>query len=100
MRPSLGDAEANAPGLCSYERPDSTTCNRPAAWHGIMLEPEPTGLESCDDGEHLAVMADIAQWIHPWTPACAESGFTPDANSCAESPNIAPTKTHHGAELC
>lgn len=86
MRPSLSDLEANAPGLCSYERPDGTICNAPVAWHGITLEPEPTGLESCDDSEHLAVMADIAQWIHPWTPPCAEGGFDPTANRCVESP--------------
>jgi len=87
-QPALGDAEANAPGLCSYERPGGTTCDGPAAWHGITPEPDPTGLESCDDGEHLAVMADLARWIHPWTSACAEGRFSLATNNCVMHPQL------------
>lgn len=83
-KPALSDATPPPPGQCSYENADGTTCDAPAAWHGITLEPEPAGLESCDGGEHLSVMADVAQWIHPWTAACGDdnSGFDPATNQC------------------
>ena len=86
MKPQLGDTEPNPPGLCSYELADGSTCGAAAAWHGITLDPEPTGLESCDHGDHLTVMSDIAKWIHPWTQACADGeGFEPATNRCIPS---------------
>ncbi len=86
-KPALGDTTPPPPGHCSYEHPDGHTCDQAAAWHGLLLDPDSgivDGLESCDDGEHLAVMADVAKWIHPWEPTCATGGFDVAANRCVE----------------
>ena len=86
-QPALGDATPPPPGQCSYEHQDGTTCGQPAAWHGLALDDtgtEVNGLESCDNSEHLAVMADVTKWIHPWADACAEGWFDVAANRCVK----------------
>lgn len=85
-QPSLGDNTPPPGGQCSYETPAGGTCGAPATWHGLVYEPDSSGVEGMEAcADHLPVMSGVAKWIHPWTDACGTgAGFDPAANRCVD----------------
>lgn len=88
--------------LCAYSpAPGELSCNAAATWHGIVAGPEyDEAMESCDG--HLAVMAAIAEHVHPLVHPCGipgsrfrlpENECCTDWDECSEFPQALAART-------
>lgn len=70
--------------LCCYSpSPRALKCQRDATWHGMVIgEVDLIAMESCD--EHVAIMSELADYVHPLVHPCAIEGsqFRWPENEC------------------